>query len=735
MTNTPAAIAATTQTHTCARKTSTCGTDPPARNDGGRRIKRSLADHTTGLHEAPVLLHDLAVGGQPPAVAQVADQVPVQGARCSCRRSPDSERPSARWTVPPIFSSNRIVPIGRVDAEVRADADLAEAARAVVGGQRALQVVVAALGARLDDLAVAELELDAVDVDARRATSGTVKRTRPFALRSSGPVKTSPLGMLRLPSELTQVRPSTLERQVGARRPRCAARARRAGARSARSWKARSSPQAATGSGWSRNSARAHEGREVVQRSSPPAAARAAVGHSVEHQRCFSVASRIGRRARATRAIRVGVDAGQRARVRRAPGCRASASTSLASAQREVGEVVEVARRARARRSRRRLAGQLDAQQRPGVALEDRALQLEQQRAASVVERTSTCWPAGRRGSSPASRSAKRGRRPAPLTAPRASGKCSARCSRSTSRIQRALVRRGDAEALQQLLLALGRHAGDRPAHGQALEQELDRALPRVLLARATLPCSDRRRTGGASRASARRAATSTSPSATRYVALGRAELLGACRARRLRLPIGLRGRAACSSCARTSPVSGSAWPGQAAAGSSAASLRIDARACSVSWLKAACGTRGCAVAAGLRVERVEAVADQREPVGLAPQRRSAPARGRAGGRPEAGDLVALLDRPGDLHRAAVPRVGSSAARPACACGRELARSRSSARRRRPRRRRARRRGSRPGTPSAGAAPRWSACAWPSTTRVIPPSVRAGGGDARRSSP
>ena len=42
---------------------------------------------------------------------------------------------------------------------------------------------------------------------------GTVKRTRPVALVSSGPVKTSPEGMLRLPSELTQVRLATLRRR------------------------------------------------------------------------------------------------------------------------------------------------------------------------------------------------------------------------------------------------------------------------------------------------------------------------------------------------------------------------------------------------------------------------------------------------------------------------------------------------------------------------------------------
>ena len=63
------------------------------------------------------------------------------------------------------------------------------------------------------------------------------------------------------------------------------------------------------------------------------------------------------------------------------------------------------------------------------------------------------------------------------------SGKCSARCSRSTSRIQRRSSAEAKRKRAEQLLLARQRlGAGDLPAHRQALEQELDRALPRVLL-------------------------------------------------------------------------------------------------------------------------------------------------------------------------------------------------------------------------------------------------------------
>src|SRR4051794_33127581 len=198
-----------------------------------------------------------------------------------------------------------------------------------------------------------------------------------------------------------------------------------------------------------------------------------------------------------------------------------------------------------------------------------------------------------------------------------------------------ALVLRRHPEARQQLALPAVPDALDRPAHREPLEEELDLALPRVL--------------AGAGGELAVRAARRRRHRAAQLQAVvrrrRRPELLGLALARPLphlvgppatshaewRTPItvwrrprsgqGLRpgtlpaswpagagawpfcarrhGRAhyvvsaARSSCSRTSPRSGSAWPGHAAAGSSAASLRIDARACSWSRLKAGCGTRG----------------------------------------------------------------------------------------------------------------------------------------------
>ncbi len=124
---------------------------------------------------------------------------------------------------------------------------------------------------------------------------------RPLADVSCGPVKTSPLGMLRWPSELTQMRPLTFSvRSVpsASMRSSCASRSRAI----SDSWNSARPYQARTGSGWSRNIARRTNAAKSCS-SIPAAAAPAGVGQSVEHQRFFSVRSRTGRRARATRAI------------------------------------------------------------------------------------------------------------------------------------------------------------------------------------------------------------------------------------------------------------------------------------------------------------------------------------------------------------------------------------------------------------------------------------------------
>ena len=144
-----------------------------------------------------------------------------------------------------------------VDAEVRADAELAEAParrrrwRARAGGSSS------PWSARASTTSPSRnVELDARDVRRRRGRRGRRSGCGRWPIVSCGPVKTSPLGMLRLPSLLTHVRPLTRQREVGALGLDAdLARLAPAG-RSSSAWNWRSPPHAATGSGRSRKSAR-----------------------------------------------------------------------------------------------------------------------------------------------------------------------------------------------------------------------------------------------------------------------------------------------------------------------------------------------------------------------------------------------------------------------------------------------------------------------------------------------
>src|SRR3954447_26683756 len=112
--------------------------------------------------ERAVLQDRLAVGAQPPAGAQVADEVPVHhrlvrpaglGIRAADR---EVDRAADLLVI-----EDR--PDRPVDAEVRADADLAEEARAGVRVQRRLQVVVAPRRPCGHHSALAQLELHVLD--------------------------------------------------------------------------------------------------------------------------------------------------------------------------------------------------------------------------------------------------------------------------------------------------------------------------------------------------------------------------------------------------------------------------------------------------------------------------------------------------------------------------------------------------------------------------------------------
>ena len=222
-----------------------------------------------------------------------------------------------------------------------------------------------------------------------RGLEGIVKRMRPSALDSCGPVKTSPEGMLRLPSELTQVRPSTESvRSV----PSASMRSSRAGARRSisRAWKWRSSLHAAVASPRSRNSARrTNAANSVVPM--PACCAPAAVGHSVTHQRRASAASRTGARARAARAIRPASTCASE-RVLAGAWMPIEASVACASASSAAGKPSRCASRACCQKpssapgSSVRISGHASRTSSSSCSASSSG-------AASVVERTTTCWP------------------------------------------------------------------------------------------------------------------------------------------------------------------------------------------------------------------------------------------------------------------------------------------------------------------------------------------------------
>ena len=247
----------------------------------------------------------------------------------------------------------------------------------------------------------------------------------------------------------------------------------------------------------------------------PACWAPAGVGHRVPHQRRRSAGLAHGG-ARPGRARHpLGVDAGQR-RVLSGAWIASDASVSSASASSAGAKPSRCASRAAAHQpSAARAARRAAAARRRARAARAGPRAAAARRASSSARR-----PAGRaarRGSS--RRAGGRTRRRRCGHGASRSGKCSARCSRSTSRIQRRSSWRREAVAGEQLLLARDRlGAGDLPAHGEPLEQELDRALPGVL-------ARERRagRRGGvlAPRGRRHRAAQHE------HVAVGRAAVLG----------------------------------------------------------------------------------------------------------------------------------------------------------------------------------------------------------------
>ena len=247
--------------------------------------------------------------------------------------------------MPAIFSSSRIEPVARsMPVLVPIPSSPRKRAPASVCERRLEVLARRARRCAATTSPLAKVSCTPATVDAARTVDGTSKRIVPLAERSCGPVKTSPLGMLRRPSELIQVRPVDAQAQIGSvgLDPDLARRLQALdeplpGARSAR---ATPRPGRA-GRGTAR---RLHERRVVVARPSRPAGRAPAVGQSVPHQRRASRASLDRRAGPAGARDQRRIDAGQRARVGRRVDRQRTRRSPASLGQLERREAVELRR-------------------------------------------------------------------------------------------------------------------------------------------------------------------------------------------------------------------------------------------------------------------------------------------------------------------------------------------------------------------------------------------------------
>src|SRR5436190_15690255 len=112
-----------------------------------------------------LLLHELAVELDPPTLAQVLDDVPVQGGdiRAAEMREAGTERDVGRTV--DLLVEERVLHVAR-DARVAPDAELAQPPGALVGVQRLDQELLVGLRRRVDDLAALEPQAHAGELTA-----------------------------------------------------------------------------------------------------------------------------------------------------------------------------------------------------------------------------------------------------------------------------------------------------------------------------------------------------------------------------------------------------------------------------------------------------------------------------------------------------------------------------------------------------------------------------------------
>src|SRR5918999_1180232 len=134
-------------------------TTSAARSGASPRRRRSI-DAVTSDQPASVLLHRLAVELEPAAGAQVLDDVPVHGAHIRAAEEREAVADGDVGGAVDLLVVGDVLHVAR-DPGVAADAELADAPRALVGVERGEQEVLVALGRGVDDAPALEAEANA----------------------------------------------------------------------------------------------------------------------------------------------------------------------------------------------------------------------------------------------------------------------------------------------------------------------------------------------------------------------------------------------------------------------------------------------------------------------------------------------------------------------------------------------------------------------------------------------
>ena len=193
--------------------------EPVRRDDLGREQRQPVAEggclgggsvRAESVQPRPVLLHDLAVELDPPALAQVLDDVPVDRALVRAAEPRDARAEREVDGAVDLLVEERVPHVPR-DPGVAADPELAEPARALVGVEQLEEELLLVARPRRRRRARLEAEPDPGRARGPVYTAGNSENAiTPSAESSTGLQKNSPPGMFAPPASTSAVRPARL---------------------------------------------------------------------------------------------------------------------------------------------------------------------------------------------------------------------------------------------------------------------------------------------------------------------------------------------------------------------------------------------------------------------------------------------------------------------------------------------------------------------------------------------